>query len=230
MYADDTYKIIIIGDSSVGKTNLLVRFAENEFTDSVQPTIGIDFKTRQVEVEGRHVKLQCWDTAGQERFRAVTMSIYLGARGIMIVYVITNQSSFDSLEGWLAEVRTVLPENTPVLLCGNKCDLDHMRVVRKDVADAFARQNNLALFETSAKDTTNVVAAFEYLAKRVHEVVMNEAARADHGVSPGGRQAPHRPGAPGQRVGTSFVPIAPNRGPGVEPGPGPSNNDQGCPC
>ena len=166
---DEVSKIVVIGSSGVGKTNLISQLVSHEFSEDTQATIGVEFQTKSVEIDGRVKRCQIWDTAGQERFRAISRSIYHGAKGVMVVYDITNQTSFDELPTWLQEVRSLIPPQAPIVLCGNKVDLDHTRVVRKEVADAFARQQNLVLFETSAKDRTNVDKAFDHLVKMKYE-------------------------------------------------------------
>jgi small GTP-binding protein len=199
--SDDPYKCILVGDSGVGKTNILTQYVSHEFSEDTQATIGVEFQTKAVKIDGRDIKLQIWDTAGQERFRAISRSIYHGAKGVIVAYDITNQSSFDNLNTWLQEVRSLIPPQAPIMICGNKCDLDHARVVKKDVADAFARSQNLVLFETSAKDRTNVDRAFDHLVKLMHEAVMQAQA---NGLTIGrptpNRAVPGRPAPPGASV------------------------------
>lgn len=170
-----SFKIVIIGDSGVGKSNLMSRYTTNEFSQDTQATIGVEFMTKSVRIEDREAKIQIWDTAGQERFRAISRSIYHGAKGAMVVYDITNQSSFDAIPGWLQELRVFVPATCCIFLIGNKCDLEHLRVVKKEVADRFARENGLSFLETSALEKTNVDKAFEWLAKSVYDVVVAPA-------------------------------------------------------
>lgn len=174
--SDDTsllFKVVIIGDSGVGKSNLMTRYTANEFSTETPPTIGVEFMTKSVKVESRDAKVQIWDTAGQERFRAISRSIYHGAKGAMIVYDITNQASFDSVPAWLQELRVHVHATTVIFLIGNKCDLEHLRVVKKETADRFARENGLSFLETSALERTNVDKAFEWLVKSVYDVVVS---------------------------------------------------------
>lgn len=166
------FKVVIIGDSSVGKSNLMTRYTTNEFSQDTPATIGVEFMTKSVKVEGRDAKVQIWDTAGQERFRAISRSIYHGAKGAMLVYDITNQQSFDNIPNWLTELRVHVHATCSIFLIGNKCDLEHQRVVKKDVADRFARENGLSFLETSALEKTNVDKAFEWLVKSVYDVVV----------------------------------------------------------
>lgn len=172
-----SFKIVIIGDSGVGKSNLMTRYTTNEFSQDTPATIGVEFMTKSIKIEGRDAKVQIWDTAGQERFRAISRSIYHGSKGAMLVYDITNQTSFDSIATWLQELRVFVPATCCVFLIGNKCDLEHLRVVKKETADRFARENGLSFLETSALEKTNVDRAFEWLAKSVYDVVVAPTAQ-----------------------------------------------------
>ena len=199
---DDLYKVVIIGDSGVGKSNLMTRYTQNEFSTDTPSTIGVEFMTKSVKVDARDVKVQIWDTAGQERFRAISRSIYHGAKGAMLVYDITSQSSFDSLGMWLQELRVHVHASTVIFLIGNKCDLEHLRVVKKEAADRFARENGLSFLETSASERTNVDKAFEWLVKSMHEMAMSTAG-GDAGGGAGGASKPKARGvtaAPAQSV------------------------------
>jgi small GTP-binding protein len=173
--SEDLFKVVIIGDSGVGKSNLMTRYTQNEFSTETTATIGVEFMTKSVKVDGRDVKVQIWDTAGQERFRAISRSIYHGAKGAMLVYDITSQSSFDNLSTWLQELRVHVHASTVIFLVGNKCDLEHLRVVKKETADRFARDNGLSFIETSAAERTNVDKAFEWLVKTMCENVASGA-------------------------------------------------------
>ncbi|ORC86905.1 putative small GTP-binding protein Rab11, putative,Rab11 GTPase [Trypanosoma theileri] len=188
-----TFKVVIIGDSGVGKSNLMTRYTANEFSQDTPATIGVEFMTKSIKIEGRDAKVQIWDTAGQERFRAISRSIYHGAKGAMLVYDITNQTSFDSIPTWLQELRVFVPATCSIFLIGNKCDLEHLRVVKKEVADRFARENGLSFLETSALEKTNVDKAFEWLAKSVYDLVV---APVD---ASGGKRPPLNTGANAKR-------------------------------
>ncbi|KAG5485009.1 hypothetical protein LSCM1_07089 [Leishmania martiniquensis] len=190
-----SFKIVLIGDSGVGKSNLMTRYTTNEFSQETPSTIGVEFMTKSVKVEGRDAKVQIWDTAGQERFRAISRSIYHGAKGAMLVYDITNQTSFDSIPTWLQELRVFVPVTCCIFLVGNKCDLEHLRVVKKEVADRFARENGLSFLETSALEKTNVDKAFEWLAKSVFDVVVTPQTReTDRAAPKHGRTVNMNPG------------------------------------
>eukprot|EP01114_Cavostelium_apophysatum_P011404 TRINITY_DN25649_c0_g1_i1.p1 TRINITY_DN25649_c0_g1~~TRINITY_DN25649_c0_g1_i1.p1 ORF type:complete len:211 (+),score=43.91 TRINITY_DN25649_c0_g1_i1:73-705(+) len=165
--AEVKFKIGLVGESGVGKSCLLVRWTDNDFfTEEDRYTIGVDYKFKSVVVRDRNVKLQVHDTAGQERFRTVTASFYRGAHGILLVYDVSNEESFKGrVEEWLKEIRRYTPDNTPIVLVGNKSDLP--RVVDASAVNAFAAKHNLQHFETSAKEGTNVNQAFMALAEKI---------------------------------------------------------------
>ncbi|KAK7688880.1 GTP-binding protein yptc1 [Cerrena zonata] len=166
---DYLFKLLLIGDSGVGKSCLLLRFAENSFTDSYLSTIGVDFKIRTVELEGKMFKLQIWDTAGQERFRTISQAYYRGAHGIVVVYDVTDGESFEHVKGWLTEIERHASEGVRKLLIGNKSDLVDKKVIEYGVAKDFADEKQLPFLETSAKNSTNVEEAFLALAKEIRD-------------------------------------------------------------
>ncbi len=159
-FSDYLFKLLLIGDSGVGKSCLLLRFADDTYTESFISTIGVDFKIRTIELDEKTVKLQIWDTAGQERFRTITSSYYRGAHGIIIVYDVTDMESFNSVKQWLHEIERYATEGVSKLLVGNKCDLVSKRVVSYEQAKEFADQLNIEFLETSAKNNQNVEEAF----------------------------------------------------------------------
>jgi len=161
------FKLLLIGDSGVGKSCLLLRFADDTYTESYISTIGVDFKIRTIDLDGKTVKLQIWDTAGQERFRTITSSYYRGAHGIIIVYDISDRESFDNVKQWLSEIDRYACENVNKLLVGNKCDMDSKRQVDFEEAKAFADERGIPFLETSAKDSTNVEKAFIQMASDI---------------------------------------------------------------
>ena len=161
------YKFLIIGDSGVGKSCVLVRFADDTFSSSFISTIGVDFKIKTLEIGGKTVKLQIWDTAGQERFRTITSSYYRGSHGVILVYDITDRRTFDHLNDWLYEIKRYASDNVNILLVGDKSDMEEKRQVSYEEGKKFARKNNFTFLETSAKNATNVHQAFCSLA---HEV------------------------------------------------------------
>ncbi|CAK1552347.1 unnamed protein product [Leptosia nina] len=152
---DYLFKLLLIGDSGVGKSCLLLRFADDTYTESYISTIGVDFKIRTVELDGKTIKLQIWDTAGQERFRTITSSYYRGAHGIIIVYDCTDQDSFSNVKQWLEEIDRYACDNVNKLLVGNKCDLTTKKAVDYTTANQYAEQLGIPFLETSAKNSTN---------------------------------------------------------------------------
>ncbi|VAH32714.1 unnamed protein product [Triticum turgidum subsp. durum] len=164
---DYLFKLLLIGDSSVGKSCFLLRFSDDSYVDSYISTIGVDFKIRTLEMDGKTIKLQIyllhlqqWDTAGQERFRTITSSYYRGAHGIIIVYDITDMESFNNVKQWLSEIDKYANDSVRKLLVGNKCDLAESRVVDTAVAQAYADEMGIPFLETSAKESINVEEAF----------------------------------------------------------------------
>jgi len=164
---DYLFKLLLIGDSGVGKSCLLLRFADDTYTESYISTIGVDFKIRTVELDGKTIKLQIWDTAGQERFRTITSSYYRGAHGIIIVYDITDVESFSNVRQWLFEIDRFASEQVNKLLVGNKSDLTNKRVVTTETAKEFAQTLDIPFLETSAKNSTNVEEAFLTMAAQI---------------------------------------------------------------
>jgi Ras-related protein Rab-1A len=167
---DHLSKIVIIGDSGVGKSCLLTQYADNEFTTEHQSTIGVDFKIRTIDALGKVIKCQIWDTAGQERFRSIVSSYYNGAHGIIIVYDVTNRDSFESIKStWISDVREYTPEEIPIIIIGNKSDLKDDRVVKKDELREYATKHNYMYLETSAKKFKNVEDMFQNLVNKIVE-------------------------------------------------------------
>lgn len=163
---DYLFKILLIGDSYVGKTCLLLRFSDDAFDEECKGTIGVDFKIRTVEVDGKVVKLQIWDTAGQDRFRTITASYYRGAHGIIVVYDTTDMVSFRNVSAWLSEIDRYT-EGVTKLLLGNKCDLVDRRQVSEEDARRFANLQKVFFLETSAKTSLNVDQAFILMATQI---------------------------------------------------------------
>ncbi|XP_047319439.1 ras-related protein RABD1-like [Impatiens glandulifera] len=157
---DYLFKILIIGDSSVGKSCLLLRFSDDAYVESYISTIGVDFKISTVELDGKTIKLQIWDTAGQERFRTITSSYYRGAHGIIIVYDVTEMESFNNVNQWVDEIGKYANDDVCKLLVGNKCDMVETKVVETQTAKAFADDLGIPFLETSAKVSVNVEEVF----------------------------------------------------------------------
>eukprot|EP01033_Poteriospumella_lacustris_P008633 gene8633-6218_t len=164
---DYLFKLLLIGDSGVGKSCLLLRFADDTYTESYISTIGVDFKIRTIELDGKTIKLQIWDTAGQERFRTITSSYYRGAHGIIVVYDVTDLESFNNVKQWLHEIDRYASDNVNKLLVGNKSDLTTKRAVSFDQAKEFADSLGIEFVETSAKNSTNVEKAFMMMASQI---------------------------------------------------------------
>ncbi|OIR58845.1 MAG: GTPase Rab1/YPT1, small G protein superfamily [Amphiamblys sp. WSBS2006] len=179
---DYLFKLLLIGNSSVGKSCLLLRFADDTYTENYVSTIGVDFKIRTVEMDGKTIKLQLWDTAGQERFQTITSSYYRGAHGIIIVYDVTDPDSFKSVEKWIHEADRYASDNVAKLIVGNKTDLFEKRAVESQTAKEFADARNIPLIETSAKNATNVENAFLEMAKQIKDRV---GSSAQSGQAPG---------------------------------------------
>ena len=176
---DYLFKLLLIGNSSVGKSSLLFRFVENVWDDNFVPTIGVDFvsekyfnsfqkqKLKTLEVNGKKVKLQIWDTAGQERFKNITASYYRGGNGVLVVYDITDRDSFENLNSWLIEIEKNANKNVYKLLIGNKSDLEEKRKVTYQEGKDFATSNGMQFIETSAKTASKVQEAFELLTQEI---------------------------------------------------------------
>jgi Ras-related protein Rab-11A len=168
---DYLFKIVLIGDSGVGKSNLLSRFTRNEFNLESKSTIGVEFATKSIQAEGKTIKAQIWDTAGQERYRAITSAYYRGAVGALLVYDISKHGTFENVERWLKELRDHAEANIVVMLVGNKSDLRHLRTVETDEAMAFSEQHNLAFIETSALDASGVDTAFQRILTEIYRLM-----------------------------------------------------------
>ena len=168
---DYLFKIVLIGDSGVGKSNLLSRFTRNEFDLESRTTIGVEFATRSIPIDNKTIKAQIWDTAGQERFRAITNAYYRGAVGALLVYDIAKHLTYENVERWLKELKDHADANIVVMLVGNKCDLRHLRAVPTEEAKEFAEKNQLIFIETSALDSTNVEEAFKSIVSEVFQLV-----------------------------------------------------------
>jgi len=168
---DYLFKVVLIGDSGVGKSNLLSRFTRNEFNLESKSTIGVEFATRSLNIDGKNIKAQIWDTAGQERYRAITSAYYRGAVGALLVYDISKHATYANVTRWLKELRDHADSNIVIMLVGNKSDLKHLRAVPTDEAKAFATENELSFIETSALDASNVEGAFQTILADIYRIV-----------------------------------------------------------
>ncbi|XP_043692482.1 ras-related protein RABA4d [Telopea speciosissima] len=186
---DYVFKVVLIGDSAVGKSQLLARFARNEFSLDSKATIGVEFQTRTLVIDHKTVKAQIWDTAGQERYRAVTSAYYRGAVGALLVYDMTKRQSFDHVARWLEELRSHADKNIVIMLIGNKSDLGTLRAVPTEDAKEFAQRENLFFMETSALEATNVETAFLTALTDIYRIVSKKALIANDESEYGGKSA-----------------------------------------
>lgn len=164
---DKLYKILIVGESGVGKSSILLRFCDEPFIQSYISTIGVDFKIRTLNINDKIYKLQIWDTAGQEKFRTITSSYYRGAHGVLLVYDVTDKNTFNALSLWCEEINRYI-NGTAIIIIGNKIDMSKKRVVDYNEARTFAEVNNYSFFETSAKDDSNIDNVFLELVKKMN--------------------------------------------------------------
>ncbi|RDX76410.1 Ras-related protein Rab2BV, partial [Mucuna pruriens] len=180
---DYLFKIVLIGDSGVGKSNILSRFTRNEFCLESKSTIGVEFATRTLQVEGKTVKAQIWDTAGQERYRAITSAYYRGAVGALLVYDITKRQTFDNVQRWLRELRDHADSNIVIMMAGNKSDLNHLRAVSTEDAQSLAERESLSFLETSALEAFNVEKAFQTILFDIYQIISKKALAAQEAAS-----------------------------------------------
>ncbi|TVU20589.1 hypothetical protein EJB05_36803 [Eragrostis curvula] len=175
---DYLFKVVLIGDSGVGKSNLLSRFTKNEFSLESKSTIGVEFATRSLQVDGKVIKAQIWDTAGQERYRAITSAYYRGAVGALLVYDVTRRATFDNVGRWLRELRDHTDQSIVVMLIGNKSDLRHLVTVSTEDGKEFAEAESMYFMETSALDATNVDNAFSEVLTQIYQIVSKKTVEA----------------------------------------------------
>ncbi|OIW20577.1 hypothetical protein TanjilG_15382 [Lupinus angustifolius] len=172
---DYLFKVVLVGDSGVGKSNLLSRFTRNEFSSETRSTIGVEFATRTIQIDDKVIKAQIWDTAGQERYRAITSAYYRGAAGALLVYDVSKHITFENVERWLNELRYHTDANTVIMLVGNKADLRRLRAVATDEAATLAERENTYFIETSALESLNVNNAFTEVLTQIYHVVSRKA-------------------------------------------------------
>lgn len=180
---DYLFKIVLIGDSGVGKSNILSRFTRNEFCLESKSTIGVEFATRTLQVNGKTVKAQIWDTAGQERYRAITSAYYRGAVGALLVYDITKRQTFDNVQRWLRELRDHADSNIVIMMAGNKSDLKHLRAVSEDDAQELAEKEGLSFLETSALEALNIERAFQTILTEIYHIISKKALAAQEAAN-----------------------------------------------
>ena len=190
------FKYIIIGDSGVGKSCLLLQFTDKRFEPSHDLTIGVEFGARTIKIEDTPIKLQIWDTAGQESFRSITRSYYRGATGALLVYDVTRRDTFEHVSSWLEDAKDNANMAITILLIGNKTDLADKREVSTEEGEALAKENGLAFIETSAKTASNVEEAFMNTARAIYQKILDK--ELDVNVMAG--KALAGPGGPGYKA------------------------------
>ncbi len=170
---DTIFKIVIVGDSGVGKTNLITRYLKNDFKPETKATIGVEFSDKKYIYKNKNIKIQIWDTAGQERYRSLTSMYYKGAKGAIFVYDISSKISFENIDKWLIEMKKTADENIKIILIGNKCDLIEKREVKEDDGKIKAKDLNVPFMETSALNCINVEKAFNFLIEEIANLEIN---------------------------------------------------------
>ena len=179
---DDNYemmfKVVLVGDSFVGKTNIMSKYLKNEFHEDSKATVGVEFGSKQLNIEGHAIKAQIWDTAGQERYKAITSAYYKGAKGAFVVYDITRKGSFESIDKWVNDLTGTADKKITIVIIGNKCDLEDQRQITKEQGEEKASKLEAAFLETSAFSGENLDKAFEMMMnqvyKKCHEEMMAE--------------------------------------------------------
>ena len=173
MASDDNYdmilKLVLIGDSFVGKTNIMSKYLKNEFHEDSKATVGVEFGSKKFEIEGVSIKAQIWDTAGQERYKSITNAYYKGSKGAFVVYDITRKETFDSVDKWISDLKQSGDKKITILLIGNKNDLDNQRKISKEQGEEKAKSFGVAFLETSAFNGYNLDKAFDLMIKEVYD-------------------------------------------------------------
>ena len=171
MSEDCVYKVLLLGDTTVGKTCFLMKYTDKTFQDVHISTIGLDYRLKSMALKsGKNIKLQIWDTAGQDRFRAITKNYYKGANGIILIYDVTSQKTYDNVKNWVTQIREEASPNVVVYLCGNKIDMKEERKIKEEDGKKLAEEYGFPFHETSARDGINVDETFEDLVERIDSV------------------------------------------------------------
>ena len=177
-------KVILIGDSGVGKTNIMSKFLKNQFMEESKATIGVEFGSKLFNHEGHKIKAQIWDPAGQEKYKAITGAYYKGSKGALVVYDITQKKTFENIEKWVNDLKAAGDPKITIILIGNKNDLDDKRQVSKDQGEEKARSFGCAFLETSAYSGDNIDKAFNLMVKEIYERFSNDSTGEDE-LAPG---------------------------------------------
>ena len=178
---DVIYKIVLVGDSGVGKTNIMLRYINKEFNLNTKATVGVEFGSKNVIIDKKIVKGQIWDTAGQERYRAITSAYYKGAHGAFVVYDITQRESFEAVDRWINDLRNNTDERLEIILIGNKSDLEDKRQVKKEEGEEKAKEKEVAFMETSALNCNNIEKAFNEIMNKVYLAYKPQEKKSDGG-------------------------------------------------
>ena len=169
--SESVYKVLLLGDSTVGKTCFLMRYTDNTFQEIHMSTIGLDYRLKSMTLKsGKNVKVQIWDTAGQDRFRAITKNYYKGAHGIILIYDVTNQLSFDNVSNWINQIKEEASDKVTIFLVGNKIDDVENRKIQTESGKNLAENFQLQFYETSAKTGENVEKTFQALVEKIDEI------------------------------------------------------------
>ena len=186
---DMMFKIVLVGDQFVGKTNIMSKYLKNEFHEDSKSTVGVEFGSKQFIIENHKIKAQIWDTAGQERYKSITSAYYKGAKGVFVIYDISNKNSFDSIDSWVNDVKATADKRLTVVIIGNKCDLEEQRQVTTQEGEQKATKLEAAFFETSALLGQNLDKAFEMMIKEIYKKCHEELlAESDMDLFEGGEE------------------------------------------
>ena len=171
---ENVYKILLLGDSTVGKTCFLMKYTDKTFQDIHMATIGLDYRLKSMKLKsGKNIKLQIWDTAGQDRFRAITKNYYKGSHGIILIYDVTNVQTFENVKQWVSQIREEASANVIIYIAGNKIDMEEERKVNKEEGEKLAEELGFPFVETSAKSGININETFEDLVERIDKIYGN---------------------------------------------------------
>ena len=180
---DEKIKLMVLGDSSVGKSSILTKYCKNEFMSKYITTIGIDFQIKYLNINNKRIKLQIWDTAGQERYRVVTKNYFNTSNGFVIIYDITSRESFNNINNWMEQIESMVGDRVKCMIFGNKNDLVSERKVQKEEGEELAKRYNCSFFETSAKEGNNIEEGFKSITLEIIEKLKNSKVKKDNGTT-----------------------------------------------